>query len=298
MKNYRLSIIVFMVLAFAKAQFLQAQQEFKGIATYQSKMTFKERKKDTAQVKDKDREMSKEMSDAITEALKTAGEAEFTLSFTKDESIYEKVIELAKPKPSTSGFSMTITGGGTTHGTSYKNLKEGIFKREDQIQGKEFLIVDELEKYDWKITGESKQIGNYTAIKATYTVKAKVLTDEEKKELEEEKEEEEESSTGLFSMMERKDKVTTAWFTPQIPVSNGPGTFQGLPGLILELQDGNTTLLCTKIEINPEKFEIKIPDTGKEIKRVDFEKLQKKKQEQMMKRFKNKRGTNVQFIRG
>jgi GLPGLI family protein len=288
MKNFKLSIIVFLVLAFAKAEFLQAQQQFKGIATYQSKMTFKERKKDTAQIKDKDNKMSKEMSDAIDKALKTAGEAEFTLSFTKDESIYEKVVELAKPKPKTDGMSITISGGGSTHGTSYKNLKEGVFKREGEIQGKAFLIVDKLETYDWKITGETKQIGNYTAIKATHTKKPKVLTDEEKEEV---KKEQEEQSSGLFSMMKIEDHVTTAWFTPQIPVSNGPGTFQGLPGLILELQDGNTTLLCTRIEINPEKFEIKIPDNGKEIKLEAFNKLQKKKQDEMMKRFKNNRST-------
>ena len=92
---------------------------------------------------------AKEMSDAMEKALKTAGEAEFTLSFTKDESLYEKVVELAKPKPS-SGISISISGGGGTYGTTYKNLKEGIFKREDNIQGKEFLIVDDLEKFEWK----------------------------------------------------------------------------------------------------------------------------------------------------
>jgi GLPGLI family protein len=30
--------------------------------------------------------------------------------------------------------------------------------------------------------------------------------------------------------------VTTAWYTPQIPVSNGPRNYHGLPGLIMEVK--------------------------------------------------------------
>ena len=38
-----------------------------------------------------------------------------------------------------------------------------------------------------------------------------------------------------------------AWYTLDIPVSHGPGEFWGLPGLILEVSAGNTTMLCSKI---------------------------------------------------
>jgi GLPGLI family protein len=38
-------------------------------------------------------------------------------------------------------------------------------------------------------------------------------------------------------------KVTiTAWYTPEIPVSQGPEGYWGLPGLILEVNDGKTTI--------------------------------------------------------
>lgn len=292
MKNYKLSIIVFMIIAFAKAEFLQAQQEFKGIATYQSKMVFKKSESSDSKEAKKEDTTSPEMRAALEKALKTAGQAEFTLSFTKDESLYEKVEELAKPQPS-SGISISFSGGGGTYGTTYKNLNKGVFKREDNIQGKEFLIVDDLEKFEWKITGESRMIGNYTAIKAVLVEKAV----EKKEEEEEEKKEEEEKPSGLLSMIEIEQKETVAWFTPQIPVSNGPGKYHGLPGLILELNEGNTIILCTKIELNPEKFSMKVPDTGKEIKLDDFNKLQKKKQEEMMQRFKSGSGA-VRYIGG
>lgn len=295
MKNYKRSIIVFMVLAFAKAEFSKAQQDFNAIATYQTKMIMKQSEKveDSTDAKD---QMSAELKDAVKKALATAGQAEFTLNFTKNESIYKKVQELAKPKPQTSGVSVTIMGGGSTYRTTYKNLTDGYFKREDDIMGKEFLIKDDLEHYNWKVTGETKQIGNYTVIKAVLVPKE--LTAQEKEELEKQKEElKDTKKTGLFSMISVENNETVAWFTPQIPVSNGPGEFHGLPGLILEVKDGNTIILCSKIEINPEKFKIDEPKKGKKITLEKFNKLQKKKSEEQMQRFKNS-GSSVRFIGG
>ena len=52
--------------------------------------------------------------------------------------------------------------------------------------------------------------------------------------------------------------VVTAWYTLDIPVSHGPGDYWGLPGLILEISDDNTQILCTKIVMNPkEKVDLK-----------------------------------------
>ncbi|MGB5981195.1 MAG: GLPGLI family protein [Nonlabens sp.] len=293
MKNFTLLSVVCFVLAFAKADFSQAQQNFKAVATYQSKMIFKKKEGSDKEEDKKEDSMSPEMRAAVDKALETAGQAEFTLKFTKDESIYEKVQELAKPKP-TSGISISFSGGGGTYGTTYKNLEKGIFKREDNIMGKEFLIVDDLEKFEWKITGESRMIGNYTAIKAVLIEKPSEDEEAEK----EEETDEEETSTGILSVIKVEKKETVAWFTPQIPISNGPGKYHGLPGLILELNEGNTVILCTKVEINPEKFKIDEPKTGKKIKLEKFNKLQKKKQEEQMERFKRGKGSFIRETRG
>ena len=60
--------------------------------------------------------------------------------------------------------------------------------------------------------------------------------------------------------------MVEAWYTPQIPVAQGPAEFWGLPGLILEVSAQNTTLLCTEIVLNPdEKVKIQAPEKGDEI---------------------------------
>ena len=76
--------------------------------------------------------------------------------------------------------------------------------------------------------------------------------------------------------------VVTAWYTPQIPVSTGPGEYHGLPGLILEVTADRTVILCTKIVMNPqEKEEINRPDTGEVVTREAYNTIMKEKIEEM-----------------
>jgi GLPGLI family protein len=73
-----------------------------------------------------------------------------------------------------------------------------------------------------------------------------------------------------------------AWYTLQIPVGHGPGEYWGLPGLILEVSAGNTTMLCSKIIVNPdEPIEIKAPDKGKEITKADYQQTIRTKMQEM-----------------
>ena len=77
-----------------------------------------------------------------------------------------------------------------------------------------------------------------------------------------------------------------AWYSPQIPVGHGPLEYWGLPGLILEVSAGNTTMLCTKIVMNPEeKLEITAPDKGKEVTKMEYQATIVEK----MKEFRNNR---------
>ena len=69
------------------------------------------------------------------------------------------------------------------------------------------------------------------------------------------------SIAGSKDIPELEMSDIVAWYSPQIPISQGPLEYWGLPGLILEVNVGNTTILCSKIVMNPdEKSKIKAPE--------------------------------------
>jgi GLPGLI family protein len=64
-------------------------------------------------------------------------------------------------------------------------------------------------------------------------------------------------------------------------VSHGPEGYWGLPGLILEVNDGKTVLLCSKVVLNPKvKAEIKAPSKGKVISQKEYDETVMKKMEE------------------
>ena len=89
----------------------------------------------------------------------------------------------------------------------------------------------------------------------------------------------------------KRENYYTAWYSPEIPVNQGPENYWGLPGLILEVNDGKTTILCSKIVLNSkDKVEIKAPTKGKEVSQKEFDETVKKKMEEMREMWRNNRG--------
>ena len=248
---------------FALISFSVSAQNFQGTAVYESKTTFNF---DDTETKTEGGTLPPEIDAQIQEQLKKAFEKTFTLQFDKTTSLYKEEEKLNKPSGDGSVMvSINFNGGGTL----YKNLKDQTALTETEIFGKEFLITEQLEKREWKMTGETKKIGNYTCYKATAVIKAK-------------QPEEGDKAVSLTSAP-TKDMNIIAWYTPDIPISNGPGDYWGLPGLILEVNDGNTILLCSKIILNPkEKFEIKMPKRGTSVTRKEFNEIMEKKSQEMM----------------
>jgi GLPGLI family protein len=96
-----------------------------------------------------------------------------------------------------------------------------------------------------------------------------------------------------------KEQTITAWYTPQIPINQGPGEYWGLPGLILEVNAGRTTILCSKIVMNPdEKEEIKRPSKGKKVTQEEYSEIIKKKMEEMREMFRGRGRDGGGRIRG
>jgi GLPGLI family protein len=113
------------------------------------------------------------------------------------------------------------------------------------IDGKEYIVDEPLGEIKWKIGKKKQTVSGYQCIQAT----AK-------------------TSEGT---------PITAWFTPDIPINDGPGTYWGLPGLILYVEiEGNMNkqiYSCTSIEQVDDLLAINAPDTGEKISKAEYEKM-------------------------
>lgn len=273
MKPHFKFIAIFLFLIVAKV----GAQDFQGVATYKSHRKFDFNTDDSK----RDSKISSELQKQIEDQLRQQSQQEYTLNFNRNESTYKKNEKLAAPVASRGGITIRISD---VSDVIYKNLKEQRFTNQTEVYGKQFLIKDSLKVRKWELINETKNIGQYTCFKAQLTeeVKTQTMTED-----------------GLETVM--KEKVTTAWYTPQIPISNGPAEFFGLPGLILEINDGKLTLICSKIVINPEEvITIAEPKKGKEVTQQEFNEIMEKKNKEMMDQMnsKSKNGAAIIFSSG
>lgn len=58
--------------------------------------------------------------------------------------------------------------------------------------------------------------------------------------------------------------------------------------MILEINDGDQTILCSKIVLNPEKkTKIEAPSKGKKVDQATFDAIEKKKMQEMQEQLQN-----------
>ncbi|MBG6187179.1 GLPGLI family protein [Flavobacterium sp. CAN_S2] len=275
-------VIFTLVLAVLSFMGLQAQ-EFQGMAVYESRTStsdFKSRMEGN-------KNMTPDMQKRIEENMKKMFEKTFILNFNKTASIYKEEEKLEASTQGGGGFRMmsSFAGGG---GTFYKNVKDKQYSNDKEFMGKEFLVKDSLTSLAWKMEAETRVIGGYTCYKAT-AVKKPSATDfrnmrprkEDADKKEAAKPADDKKTNFLDSVEVPKEIVITAWYTSEIPVSQGPEGYWGLPGLILEVNDGRTTILCSKIVLNPkDKVEIKAVTKGKVVSQKEYDEAVMKKMEE------------------
>ena len=227
-------------------------QEFQGVATYKTKNKIEI---------ELDSTMTDMMQEQIMAMIQKQSEKTFTLTFDKEQSIYKEDESLAPPSLGNGMMVMSSYGSDLL----YKNIKEDRYTKQSDFLGKVFLIQDTFEKIDWKLQSDTKNIGKYTCFKATTEQLIKVDTHSNEP--------------------TEKSITINAWYTPQIPVSNGPSKFQGLPGLILELSYDSNTILCSKVILNPTKpIKIEPPKKGETVSQLEYDKIVEKKMDEMSQR--------------
>lgn len=272
MKSIAVKLIIFVL--FINISYVSQGQEFQGKAFYFSKSTM-----------DLGRwgaRLSEAQKKQVKARMKNRLEKTYVLSFNKTESFFKEDEKLDALSGGTDSW-----GKNFAQGDSYKNVKDTALVQSQEFYGKKFLVKDKLQKIDWQLGSETKQIGNYTCFKAMALIPSDELSWYNFSWDKMRRQQPEVDSTGVEKIPEIPMTQVEAWYSPQIPVSHGPSEFWGLPGLILEVSAGDTTLLCSKIVINPEnKFEIEAPKRGEEINKEDYQATVIDK----MKDFRNNRG--------
>jgi GLPGLI family protein len=252
-----------------------AVQDFQGQAVYYSKTKMElgnwGKGRSEAEIKQ------------IAARMKNRLEKKYVLTFNKAESMFYEDEKLDAMSGATDSWGKNFAPG-----KQYKNVKLNSQVQSQEFYGKQFLVKDSLQPIEWVLGKETKLIGKYVCFKASASVPTNELTwydfswdrirNAETKKTD---------STGVSSEVTVNMTDIEAWYTPQIPVGHGPLEYWGLPGLILEVSAGSTTLLCTRITMNPEeKIEIEAPDKGKEITKKDYQATITEK----MQEFANNRG--------
>ncbi len=100
----------------------------------------------------------------------------------------------------------------------YKNFPNGKITTIDYLLPDHFKYSEPLMGKGWIITREKKNISGYSAQKATINFGG---------------------------------RSWVAWFTPEIPISEGPYKFSGLPGLIIFLHDTKNHYIFEMVSFNP-----------------------------------------------
>ena len=176
----------------------------------------------------------------------------FVLRYTPEHAHYTVGEEAAAPPaPQADGEAMVQIKimRSSDNSAVYTDLKESSMVEQRNIFGRPFRIEHELDGGEWKLTNEQRTILGYTCMKAV---------------------------TGPDTLQ------TIAWFTPQIPVSVGPGTYGQLPGLILEVERDNITIKATEVLAEIDKPEVmEAPTKGKKVTQEEFDRIQEEKLEEM-----------------
>jgi len=264
----KISLLAFVLMLSTSAN---KAEEFQGQAYYVSKSTM--------ELGSWGARMSEAQKKQVYARLKNRLEKTYILTFNKQESIFDEEEKLDAISGATDSWGKNFSPG-----KQYKNVKANELVQSQEFYGKKFLVKDKLQVIEWEMHSETKQIGKYNCFKATASIPTAELAwynfswSEARQNTSDSGDDKSEDEVKMTEIV--------AWYSPQIPVSHGPSDFWGLPGLILEVNNGNTTMLCSKIIMNPdEKIEIEAPKKGNEITKKAYKEVITKK----MKEFRENR---------
>ena len=158
-------------------------------------------------------------------AMIDADNIKFGLICKKDKSHYFHIDHIISKSDNNSFKSTSLIFAGYTGEIFIEN--DSVYSKSNMLSNNTY--VKKSNKINWIYTNEKKTIDGYECYKATseYLV--------------------ENTKGGYFH------HPVTAWYCPKIPFSQGPRGYNGLPGLIIELQVRNVTYGVSLIDLNSTK---------------------------------------------
>ncbi len=155
----------------------------------------------------------------------------FDLSFEGNRAVY-------KPGRDNSDNNKTSMFGSmpATENIVQSDFATQQFSAYKQVFEQNFLVQDSLVKFSWKITSETRKIAGFNCRRAETVIMDSVYV--------------------------------VAFYTDEIPVSGGPESFNGLPGMILgvAMPRVHLTIFATKLEmVDPKENDFKPLTKGKKV---------------------------------
>jgi GLPGLI family protein len=154
-----------------------------------------------------------------------------TLTFADNKTVFNPIEDEA-----TSGGFWGNDAMVKQNNITYTDLQAGTLISQKKVFEETFLLKDSTRKIHWKITDETREIAGYTCRRANALILDTVYV--------------------------------VAFYADQIPVSGGPESFTGLPGMILglALPHENVTWFATAItEQTVENKALQPPKKGKPV---------------------------------
>jgi GLPGLI family protein len=152
-----------------------------------------------------------------------------------------------------------------------------------ELFDKKILVSDTIQKLNWKLTGQTRNILGYTCQQATaQRIGVRIMTN---------------MDNGKLERKQVADTANiTAWFAPDIAIPAGPDVPGQLPGLILalDINNGRTVYQALEISLKANIAAIVPPTKGKKVTPAEFREELDKMMKEMQK---NNNGRNGQVIR-
>ena len=138
----------------------------------------------------------------------------------------------------------------------YKNFRDSIILDRTIVSSSESLLITEpkLPKMNWMLIDSFKKIANFVCQKAITTFRGRKYE---------------------------------AWYTLEIPISNGPWKFHGLPGLIIRANTTDNKFVYEFVTVEKSEtnnYPIKEPKLGRKVSIIDLVKETEKIHEEQNRR--------------